>query len=84
MGDLFAWLLFLFLIVFIVIVVYQLMCLADLEFDYINPYDSASWINKVVMLEFITQGVLCFLYIITGHWFMLSLSVPYLYYNVRL
>ncbi|KAI7988393.1 hypothetical protein LOK49_LG13G02963 [Camellia lanceoleosa] len=61
----------------------QLMCLADLEFNYINPYDSASRINKMIMPEFITQGVLCFLYLITGHWFMSLLSVPYLYYNVR-
>ena len=28
----------------------QLMCLADLEFDYINPYDSASRINFVINL----------------------------------
>ncbi|KAH6771837.1 Cornichon family protein [Perilla frutescens var. hirtella] len=62
----------------------QLMCLADLEFDYINPYDSASRINKVVLPEFITQGVLCFLFLVTGHWFMSLLCVPYLYYNVRL
>ncbi|KAH6837757.1 Cornichon family protein [Perilla frutescens var. hirtella] len=56
----------------------------DLEFDYINPYDSASRINKVVLPEFITQGVLCFLFLVTGHWFMSLLCVPYLYYNVRL
>ncbi|KAG6382821.1 hypothetical protein SASPL_157468 [Salvia splendens] len=61
-----------------------LMCLADLEFDYINPYDSASRINQVVLPEFITQGVLCFLFLVTGHWFMSLLCVPYLYYNVRL
>ncbi|KAK3041029.1 hypothetical protein RJ639_026826 [Escallonia herrerae] len=85
MGDLFAWLLFfLILIALLVVIVYQLMCLADLEFDYINPYDSASRINKVVLPEFITQGVLCFLYLITGHWVMSLLGVPYLYYNVRL
>ncbi|PIN02844.1 ER vesicle integral membrane protein [Handroanthus impetiginosus] len=60
------------------------MCLADLEFDYINPYDSASRINKVVLPEFITQGVLCFLFLVTGHWAMSLLCVPYLYYNVRL
>lgn len=62
----------------------QLMCLADLEFDYINPYDSASRINKVVLPEFITQGVLCVLFLVTGHWFMSLLCIPYLYYNVRL
>ncbi|CAA3005656.1 protein cornichon homolog 4-like [Olea europaea var. sylvestris] len=85
MGDVWAWLLFFFtLIALVVILVYQLMCLADLEFDYINPYDSASRINGVVIPEFITQGVLCFLFLVTGHWVMSLLSVPYLYYNVRL
>ncbi|XP_047946189.1 protein cornichon homolog 4 [Salvia hispanica] len=85
MGEVLAWLLFFFiLIALLVMIVFQLMCLADLEFDYINPYDSASRINKVVLPEFITQGVLCFLFLITGHWFMSLLCVPYLYYNVRL
>ncbi|KAK3434505.1 hypothetical protein EUGRSUZ_D01977 [Eucalyptus grandis] len=59
------------------------MCLADLEFDYINPYDSSSRINSVVMPEFIGQGVLCFFYLVTGHWFMSLLCVPYLYHNVQ-
>ncbi|CAA0820563.1 Protein cornichon homolog 4 [Striga hermonthica] len=85
MGGVLVWLLFFFIaIILLVMVVFQLMCLADLEFDYINPYDSASRINKVVLPEFITQGVLCFLFLITGHWFMSLLCVPYLYYNVRL
>lgn len=65
-------------------VVFQLMCLADLEFDYINPYDSSSRINKVVLPEFITQGVLSLLFLLTGHWIMALLSIPYLYYNVTL
>ncbi|KAA8521931.1 hypothetical protein F0562_012755 [Nyssa sinensis] len=85
MGDLFAWLVFFFvLIALFVLVVYQVVSLADLEFDYINPYDSASRINRVILPEFVTQGVLCFLYLITGHWVMCLLSLPYLYYNVRL
>ena len=33
--------------------VFQLMCLADLELDFINLYDLATRINKVVMLEFL-------------------------------
>ncbi|GLT40390.1 hypothetical protein SLA2020_145310 [Shorea laevis] len=85
MGDLFAWLIsFFILIALLVIIVYQLMCLADLEFDYINPYDSSSRINRVVMPEFITQAALCFFYLVTGHWVMSLLCAPYLYYNVRL
>ncbi|KAI9076664.1 hypothetical protein K1719_041429 [Acacia pycnantha] len=85
MADLFAWLIsFFLLIALLVIVTYQLMCLADLEFDYINPYDSSSRINKVVFPEFIVQGVLCLFYLVTGHWVMSLFCAPYLYYNVRL
>ncbi|XP_074358661.1 protein cornichon homolog 4-like [Apium graveolens] len=85
MGDMLAWVMFFFILIgLIMIVVYQLMCLSDLEFDYINPYDSASRINQVILPEFITEGLLCFLYLVTGHWIMSLLSVPYLYYNMRL
>ncbi|KAL2321626.1 hypothetical protein Fmac_026005 [Flemingia macrophylla] len=84
MADLFAWLIsFFILIALIVLVIYQLMCLADLEFDYINPYDSTSRINKVVLPEYIIVGGLCLFYLITGHWIMSLLCAPYLYYNVR-
>ncbi|CAN6895930.1 unnamed protein product [Brassica oleracea var. botrytis] len=85
MGDIWTWLIsFFFLIALVGIIVYQLVCLADLEFDYINPYDSASRINSVVLPEFIIQGVLCVFYLLTGHWFMSLLCLPYLYYNFQL
>ncbi|KAF5818902.1 hypothetical protein HanRHA438_Chr02g0083031 [Helianthus annuus] len=85
MGEILTWLLFFFiLIALLVVVIYQLMCLADLEFDYINPYDSASRINFVILPEFITHGVLCLIYLFTGHWVMFLLALPYLCYNVRL
>ncbi|XP_022873865.1 protein cornichon homolog 4-like [Olea europaea var. sylvestris] len=85
MGEIWAWLLFFFILIgILVMLVFQLVCLADLEFDYINPYDSSSRINKTVLPEFITQGVLCFLFLLTGHWVMSLLCIPYLYYNVRL
>ncbi|XP_039056389.1 protein cornichon homolog 4-like isoform X2 [Hibiscus syriacus] len=84
MGDIFIWLTsFFILIALIALIVFQLMCLADLEFDYINPYDSSSRINKVVLPEFIIQGLLCVFYLLTGHWVMSLLCAPYLYYNVR-
>lgn len=85
MGDTFIWLIsFFVLIVLVVLLVYQLMSLADLEFDYINPYDSASRINRVILPEFFTVGVLSLFYLVTGHWFMFLLCAPYIYYNVRL
>ncbi|GAU46664.1 hypothetical protein TSUD_184520 [Trifolium subterraneum] len=60
------------------------MSLADLEFDYINPYDSTSRINKVVLPEYFTLGGLCCFYLLTGHWIMSLFCAPYVYYNVRL
>ncbi|KAK8944401.1 hypothetical protein KSP39_PZI008550 [Platanthera zijinensis] len=60
------------------------MTLADLEFDYINPYDSSSRINAVILPEFVLQGALCLLFLLSGHWMMFLFSAPMLYYNVRL
>nr|KYP67212.1 ER-derived vesicles protein ERV14 [Cajanus cajan] len=85
MADLFVWLIsFFLLIALLVLITFQLMCLADLEFDYINPYDSSTRINRVVMPEFITQAVLCFFYLVTRHWIMALFCVPYLLFNIRL
>ncbi|KAL7237651.1 hypothetical protein ACSBR2_003872 [Camellia fascicularis] len=53
------------------------MCLANLEFDYTNPYDSTSQINKVVMPKFITQGVSCFLYLITRWRTLVYVTIEY-------
>ncbi|XP_022769686.1 protein cornichon homolog 4-like [Durio zibethinus] len=84
MGNLFGWLVtFFLLITLLAIISYQLMCFADLEFDYINPYDSAARINMVVMPEFVIQAVFCLVSLMTGHSFMCFLSLPYLYYNFR-
>nr|AFK44916.1 unknown [Lotus japonicus] len=63
---------------------YQLILLVDLEFDYINPYDSTSRINQVVLPEFIILGIFCFTNLIAGHWFTFFLSLPCMYYNARL
>ncbi|GAU20710.1 hypothetical protein TSUD_231240, partial [Trifolium subterraneum] len=83
MADLFGWIIsFFLLIALLVLVTYQLMCLADLEFDYINPYDFSSRINAVVFPEFVIQAVLTFFYLVTGHWIMSLFCLPYLYFNV--
>ncbi|CAN1186104.1 Protein cornichon homolog 4 [Linum perenne] len=85
MGDLYVWLIsFFFVIALIFIVIFQLMCLADLESDYINPYDSSSRINKAILPEYIAEAALCFFFLVTGHWCMALVCAPYLYYNVRL
>ncbi|KMZ66724.1 ER-derived vesicles protein ERV14 [Zostera marina] len=82
-GFIFLWLLVFFLLIFLIsLVVYQLMCLADLEFDYINPYDSSARINRVVLPEFALQAALTLLFLLSWHWGMFLICVPNLYYNV--
>ena len=79
------WLLsFIFIIALLGFVVYQLICLSDLEFDYINPYDSTSRINRLVIPEFMIQGVLCLLFLLTGCWFMCLITAPLVYYHAQL
>ncbi|XP_030535482.1 protein cornichon homolog 4-like [Rhodamnia argentea] len=85
MGQLLSWFFaFLLLSLVLCLVGYQIVCLTNLEMDYINQYDVAARINKVVLPEFVSQGVLCFVYLVTGRWFMLMLSLPYLCYDIRL
>ncbi|KAJ9548435.1 hypothetical protein OSB04_020978 [Centaurea solstitialis] len=49
-----------------------IVCLSDLEADYMNPYDSSSRINAVVIPEMLLHGVCCALFLFTGHWFIYS------------
>jgi hypothetical protein len=63
---------------------YQLICLSDLEFDYINPYDSSSRINAVVIIEYALQGVLCAAFLLTLNWFPFLVMAPVTYYHVKL
>ncbi|KAJ3672689.1 hypothetical protein LUZ60_007410 [Juncus effusus] len=81
----FVWLISFFLLIALIgLVIFQIMCLADLEFDYINPYDSASRINKVIIPEFVLQAVLSSLFLFSGHWIMFLFSLPFVYYNYTL
>ncbi|CAA6672329.1 unnamed protein product [Spirodela intermedia] len=85
-----AWELVLWLFAFfsvislIALTAYQLICLSDLEFDYINPYDSSSRINAVVTPEFVVQGVLCVLFLLSLHWFPFLIMAPITYYHSKL
>ncbi|XP_031488141.1 protein cornichon homolog 1-like isoform X2 [Nymphaea colorata] len=63
---------------------WELISLSDLEFDYINPYDSSSRINTWVIPEFVIQGVLSALFLVTWRWFMLILTAPITYYHLTL
>ncbi|KAJ4971569.1 hypothetical protein NE237_004668 [Protea cynaroides] len=83
--ELLLWLISFFVsIALLAVVIYQLICLSDLEIDCINPYDSSSRINAVVIPEFIAQGTLCAFYLMTWHWFMFLITAPVLYYHIKL
>ncbi|KAH9624891.1 hypothetical protein KSS87_016994 [Heliosperma pusillum] len=71
-------------IALLAILLYQIICLSDLEADYMNPYDSSSKINSLVVPEFILQGVFCALFLVTGHRFMFLVTLPLLVYHARL
>ena len=69
---------------FAFLLLYQLICLSDLEYDYINPYDSSSHINAVVLIEYALQGALCASFLLTLHWFPFLVMAPVTYYHVKL
>uniref|UniRef100_A0A0D9XZN3 Cornichon family protein n=1 Tax=Leersia perrieri TaxID=77586 RepID=A0A0D9XZN3_9ORYZ len=62
----------------------MLICLSDLEFDYINPYDSSSRINSVVLIEYSLQAALCASFLLTLHWFPFLVMAPVAYYHGKL
>ncbi|KAF5195024.1 cornichon-like protein [Thalictrum thalictroides] len=83
--DLILWLLTFFIVIsLLAVTVYQFVCLADLEIDHINIYDSSARINACVIPEFVIQGTLSAIFLLTWHWFMFLLSVPISYYHIRL
>ncbi|KAK4766945.1 hypothetical protein SAY86_014696 [Trapa natans] len=63
---------------------YQVLILSDLEADYINMYEAASLINRWIIPDFVMQGVLSLLLLVSGHWFMFLISVPITCYHAML
>ncbi|KAL6958919.1 hypothetical protein U1Q18_040265, partial [Sarracenia purpurea var. burkii] len=61
-----------------------IVCLSDLESDYINHYESSSRVNAVIVPEFVLHGVFCALSLVTGHWFMFLLTLPVACHNTML
>ncbi|XP_022766750.1 protein cornichon homolog 1 isoform X2 [Durio zibethinus] len=63
---------------------YQLLSLSDLESDHLNPFEASTRINSVVIPEFLLQGFLCALFLLTWHWFMFLLAVPLTVFHLML
>mmetsp|Transcript_15204 Transcript_15204/g.45851 ORF Transcript_15204/g.45851 Transcript_15204/m.45851 type:complete len:157 (-) Transcript_15204:1873-2343(-) len=84
-----AWTLLIYFIAFVIeaalmgIMMYQLIKLSDLENDFINPHDATAALNKVVFPEFGLQALMTLLMLLSGRWFIGSLHVLVLAFNVR-
>ncbi|KAL9254359.1 cornichon homolog 1-like protein [Drosera capensis] len=84
-SDSILWLLIVvFIIALLALIIYQIMCLSDLEADYVNPFETSSKVNAVVVPEFLVQGALCGVLVVSGRWFMFLGNVPLAYYHLRL
>ncbi|KAG5416230.1 hypothetical protein IGI04_003797 [Brassica rapa subsp. trilocularis] len=65
-------------------VFYQVICLTDLEADHMNPFETSICINRLVLPEFLLQGSLCLLFLLTWHWFFFLVSLPVTCYHAML
>uniref|UniRef100_A0A2P2JGV6 Protein cornichon homolog 1 n=1 Tax=Rhizophora mucronata TaxID=61149 RepID=A0A2P2JGV6_RHIMU len=66
------------------ILFYELLALTDLEADQVNPFEATALINNWVLPEFALQGLLCLLFLLTGHWLMFLLALPLSCYHAML
>ncbi|XP_010534348.1 PREDICTED: protein cornichon homolog 1 [Tarenaya hassleriana] len=83
--DLFLWVLSFFIsLALVASVFYQMICLTDLEADYLNPFETATRINRVILPEFVLQGALSCLFLVTWHWVFFLVAVPVTCYHALL
>ncbi|WZY73879.1 hypothetical protein YC2023_006119 [Brassica napus] len=62
----------------------RVICLTDLEADHMNPFETSICINRLVLPEFLLQGSLCLLFLLTWHWFFFLVSLPVTCYHAML
>ncbi|XP_078442033.1 protein cornichon homolog 1-like [Wolffia australiana] len=75
---------FIILLVILGLIIYQFICLSDLELDYINPYDLAATINALAVPELALHGLLAIIFLFTSHWLLFFFCLPLLLVNLRL
>lgn len=65
------------------ILMYTLICLSDLENDFINPHDSSARINKFVVPEYALHAAHTLMFLVTGRYFMFAINLPLVVYHGR-
>mmetsp|Transcript_22082 Transcript_22082/g.61296 ORF Transcript_22082/g.61296 Transcript_22082/m.61296 type:complete len:158 (-) Transcript_22082:335-808(-) len=84
-----SWLFLIWLICFILqagllgMVMYTLICLSDLENDFINPHDSTTRVNRWVVPELVAQALLTCILMFTGKWFVGLFHVGVFVFHIR-
>ncbi|CAI5488717.1 unnamed protein product [Closterium sp. Naga37s-1] len=66
------------------IVMYMLICISDLENDFINPHDAARRVNGFVFPEISLHSGLTVVFALTGHWLMFLINLPLALYHFHL
>ena len=65
-------------------IMYALTSLADLESDFINPFELSKRLNGWVAVEYGSQLALTLLFLATGKWFVALLEAGILAYMIRI
>ncbi|XP_011199970.1 protein cornichon homolog 4-like [Bactrocera dorsalis] len=60
----------------LLLLIYYVLTLADLESDYLNAQECCSRLNFWVIPKFGIHALLCILLLLGGHWIMLLLNMP--------
>ncbi|CEG77998.1 Putative ER-derived vesicles protein ERV14 [Rhizopus microsporus] len=70
-------------VILLFLTIFFVIMFSDLECDYINPIDCCNKLNQFVLPEIGLQGFLCFLFLITGHWFPTLINLPVTLHNFK-
>ncbi|KAI9296191.1 cornichon [Neoconidiobolus thromboides FSU 785] len=69
-------------VVLILFSIFFLIMLTDLESDYINPVDLCNKLNKYIMPEHITHGLIVIILLFSGMYYSLLFNLPLFLFNL--
>ena len=63
---------------------YMLVCLTDLQNDFMNPHDTANRINKLVVPEVLFHAVVMLVLVMMRRWGLVLVNVPMVLFSFRM
>ncbi|XP_054744981.1 protein cornichon homolog 4 [Anastrepha obliqua] len=60
----------------LLLLIYYVLTLADLECDYLNAQECCARLNFWVIPKFGSHAILCIILLLGGHWIMFILNIP--------